>query len=155
MGKLIWHELSRYVSLTASIYAVWASFWGVFFRKFFWDFAGGILRDPGGIQPNPRISVFITLIVGIPVIQIMTIAIGLVIIALEWPFAPITRIAFHRSIPVRIILLIFQAVLAALLYQGANAALWSLVAVGFYVIALGLNERIAGSTGKVHRAGHP
>lgn len=30
--------------------AVWASFWGLIFRKFFWDFVGGTLRDPGGLQ---------------------------------------------------------------------------------------------------------
>jgi hypothetical protein len=29
---------------------VWAGFWGIFYRKFFWDFVGGVLRDPGGIQ---------------------------------------------------------------------------------------------------------
>jgi len=68
MGKLIWHDLSRYISLTASVCrwhilvchnylhhlfkpdAVWAGLWGIFFRKFFWDFLGGILRNPGGLQ---------------------------------------------------------------------------------------------------------
>lgn len=29
---------------------IWAAFWGMFYRKFFWDFVGGTLRDPGGIQ---------------------------------------------------------------------------------------------------------
>ncbi|KAI6134524.1 ATP adenylyltransferase-domain-containing protein [Pisolithus croceorrhizus] len=117
MGKLIWHELSRYVSLAASTYAVWAGVWAIFFRKFFWDFVGGILRDPGGIQPNPRISVFITLIVRVPVIQTMTITFGLVIIALEWPLVTVDRIPFHRLIPIKILLLILQAAIAALLYQ--------------------------------------
>ncbi|KAI6040311.1 ATP adenylyltransferase-domain-containing protein [Pisolithus marmoratus] len=120
MGKLIWHELSRYVSLAASAYAVWASFWAIFFRKFFWDFVGGIPRNPGGIQPHPRIGVFITLIVRVPVIQALTIVIGFVIIALEWPFAPVKRTSCHRSIPVKITLLIFQAALAVLLYQGRS-----------------------------------
>ena len=66
MGKLIWHEYARYVSITASICtslwtastttyldcadAVWAGFFGLFYRKFFWDFVGGILRNPGGLQ---------------------------------------------------------------------------------------------------------
>ena len=68
MGNLIWHEWSRFVSLTASICtylqismqpgfadswfpdAVWAGYWGIFYRKFFWDFVGGTLRDPGGMQ---------------------------------------------------------------------------------------------------------
>lgn len=30
--------------------AVWASFFGFLYRKFFWDFIGGTLRDPGGLQ---------------------------------------------------------------------------------------------------------
>jgi hypothetical protein len=67
MGQLPWHDLCRFVSITASMCpspaftapaicltttldAVWASFWGMLFRKFFWDFLGGILRNPGGIQ---------------------------------------------------------------------------------------------------------
>lgn len=30
--------------------AIWSGFWGLFYRKFFWDFVGGTLRDPGGLQ---------------------------------------------------------------------------------------------------------
>ena len=33
--------------------AIWAGFWGLFYRKFFWDFVGGTLRDPGGLQCVP------------------------------------------------------------------------------------------------------
>ena len=69
MGNLIWHEYSRLISITASICelplvsniilhfnlvfavdAIWAAFFGLFYRKFFWDFIGGTLRDPGGLQ---------------------------------------------------------------------------------------------------------
>ena len=72
MGNLIWHEYSRFVSITASCCewhamipdcgrdltvratdAVWASFFGLIYRKFFWDFVGGTLRDPGGLQFVP------------------------------------------------------------------------------------------------------
>ncbi|KAK0505552.1 hypothetical protein EDD18DRAFT_1060848, partial [Armillaria luteobubalina] len=45
---------------------------GIFCMKFFWDFVGGIIRDPGGIQPAPGAAVFISLIVKAPVIQIFT-----------------------------------------------------------------------------------
>lgn len=153
MGKLIWHELSRYVSLTASTYAVWAGIWAIFFRKFFWDFVGGILRDPGGIQPNPRISIFITLIVRVPVIQTLTIAFGLAIIALEWPLVSVKWIPFHRVVAVKMLLLVIQAALSALLYQGTNAALWSLVGVGLYGRALASKEIM--STERKQGAGHP
>ena len=30
--------------------AVWAAYFGLFYRKFFWDFVSGTLRDPGGLQ---------------------------------------------------------------------------------------------------------
>lgn len=28
----------------------WAGCWGLIWRKFFWDFVEGMLRDPGGLQ---------------------------------------------------------------------------------------------------------
>lgn len=66
MGKFIWHDYARLTAITATICksnalilfpntqrlsdAVWASFFGLIYRKFFWDFVGGTLRDPGGLQ---------------------------------------------------------------------------------------------------------
>jgi len=197
MGELVWNELGRFVSLTSSacefgfalqvsfIYippnsdAVWASFWGMFFRKFFWDFVGGILRDPGGIQyvhvhichgpmhsiarrPSPRARVFIAIIVKVPFIQIMTMIVGLLILALEWPLPPLKGTRLHRSIPLRVVLLSFQSSFALLFYQvgpsvvilfvllnsvlqGTNASLYSLIAVTLYIRALNRGENIGPS----------
>ncbi|KIK83305.1 hypothetical protein PAXRUDRAFT_832083 [Paxillus rubicundulus Ve08.2h10] len=142
MGKLIWHELSRYISLTASTYAIWASFWGMFFRKFFWDFVGGVLRNPGGIQPSTKVQFFIAVIVKAPIVQSLTMFFGFVIISLEYPLPLLTRSALQRSIPLRLVLLTFQSFLSVLFYQGTNACLWSLIAAGCYVKALTLGERI-------------
>lgn len=142
MGKLIWHELSRYISLTASVYAVWASLWGFFFRKFFWDFIGGILRSPGGLQPSPKFAVFITVIVKFPIVQILTMGLGITIVALEYPIPSLKGTAIHRSIALRVVLLIMQAAGAVLFYQGTNAALWSLIAAMFYIRALALREKM-------------
>ncbi|KAH7888699.1 ATP adenylyltransferase-domain-containing protein [Phlebopus sp. FC_14] len=142
MGSLIWNELSRYVSLTASVYAVWASFWGLFFRKFFWDFVGGILRNPGGLQPSPKLHIFIVLIVDAPVVQILTMITGFFMISLEYPVHFIKGTRLHRSLPLRAVLLVFQSFLAVLFYQGTNASLWSLIAALFYVRALTLGEGI-------------
>jgi hypothetical protein len=29
---------------------MWAGYWGLFYRKYMWDFVDGTLRDPGGLQ---------------------------------------------------------------------------------------------------------
>ncbi|OAX37403.1 hypothetical protein K503DRAFT_850460 [Rhizopogon vinicolor AM-OR11-026] len=117
MGRLIWHHLSRCISLTASFYAVWAGLWGIFFRKFFWDFLDGILRAPGGLQPSPKVAVFITIIVKLPIIQIVTMVLGFIMIALEYPLPIINGTAVHRNFSLRVVILILQGIVAALFYQ--------------------------------------
>jgi hypothetical protein len=144
MGKLVWHEYSRLVSTTASVYAVWASFFGLFFRKFFWDFVGGTLRDPGGLQPSPNAAVFVTLIVRIPLVQIVTMLLAFFVIALELPLPQLNGLAIHRSLVFRVVILFLQAFFAVLFYQGTNAALWSLIAAGGYTRAIVLGEKMEG-----------
>lgn len=140
MGNLVWHDLGRFVSITASIYAVWSSFFGLYFRKFFWDFVGGTLRNPGGFQPAPGAAVFITLIVKAPIIQILAMILGLMLIALEYSLPLVKGMAIHRSFVVRIVLLLFQAFLCILYYQGTNASIYSLVAICCYTRAQMLGE---------------
>jgi hypothetical protein len=142
MGNLIWHEYARYVSITASAYAVWCSFFALFYRKFFWDFVGGTLRDPGGLQPAPSAAIFITLIVKVPVIPIINALVALVILAIENPLPVIKPMSIHRSLILRIVLLLFQTFFSILFYQGTNAALWSIIAVICYVRAIALGEKM-------------
>ncbi|KAG1731504.1 ATP adenylyltransferase-domain-containing protein [Suillus paluster] len=117
MGKLIWHDLSRNISLTASLYAVWAGLWGIFFRKFFWDFIGGILRTPGGLQPSPKAAIFITVIVRFPILQIITMILGFIMVALEYPVPILKGTALHRSFGLRVVLLTMQASVTVFFYQ--------------------------------------
>ncbi|KAF8894087.1 hypothetical protein BD779DRAFT_1435317 [Infundibulicybe gibba] len=154
MGNLVWHEYSRYVSITASVYAVWAAFWGFFYRKFFWDFVGGTLRDPGGIQPSPNAEVFITLIVRVPVIQMISMALGFFIIALEFPVPQLKPFAIHRSIVLRIVILLFQTFFNILYYQGTNAAIWSLIAAMCYTRAQVLKEKMVEAKENRGKGGH-
>jgi len=142
MGNLVWHEYSRLLSITATVYTVWAGFWGLVYRKFFWDFIGGTLRDPGGLQPSPNAAVFITVIVKAPIVQIFAMLMGFSILALECPLPQIQKMRIHRSIVLRIVMLLFQAFLAILFYQGTNGALWSLIAATGYTRALILGEKM-------------
>jgi hypothetical protein len=135
MGKLIFHEYARFVAITASIYAVWSSFWAVLYRKFFWDFVGGVLRDPGGLQAPPASAVFITLIVKTPVIQLFAFVVGLIVLAVEFPIPQIKNLAICRSFAFKIVLLLFQTFLTVLYYQGTNAAIYSFIAALCYIRA--------------------
>jgi len=155
MGNLVWHEYARLVTLTASIYTIWAGIWGSIYRKFFWDFVGGTLKDPGGIQAPARDAMFITIIVKIPIIQAAAIAMGIVMVALDYPLPFLKTTTLYRCIALRIPLLLVQAALAVLFYQGTNGAIWSLLACLAYVRAVALGEQMEcakakrGATGKV------
>nr|AID18661.1 Pro41-like protein [Panellus stipticus] len=141
MGNLVWHEYARLVTISTSAYAVWASFMGLFYRKFFWDFVGGTLRDPGGLQPAPGAAIFISLIVKLPIIPILTALVATLILAIEFPLYLFKSSSLHRNFAVKIVLLVFQAFLSVLFYQGTNAALWSIVAIICYTRALALGEK--------------
>jgi len=129
MGAFIWHEWAHFVTITASVYTIWSGFWGLVYRKFFWDFVNGIIRNPGGVQPANQDMIFITVIVKFPIIQILAMLMGFVILALELPLPPVKTLSIHRSFVVRIVLLVVQAFLTILYYQGTNAALYSTVAL--------------------------
>jgi len=153
MGNLIWHQYSRFVSITASVYAVWASFFGLFYRKFFWDFVGGTLRDPGGLQPAKSAAFFITIIVKVPVIQMITMVLGIFMIALEFPLPQLKKLSIYRNLVFRVVLLLFQAFFAFLFYQGTNAAIWSLIAAGCYGRAVVLKEKMEEAKQNIGKGG--
>lgn len=153
MGNLIWHEWSRYVSLTATVYTIWAAFWGFLYRKFFWDFVGGTLRAPGGLQPADNVAVFIDIIVKAPVVQILSFVLAFGILALEYPAPFLKGTSVHRSLVVRVVLLLLQAFFAILFYQGTNGAIWSLTAVVGYTRAIMLGETMEEAKGNRGRGG--
>jgi len=142
MGNLIWHEWARYVSLTATVYTIWAAFWGILFRKFFWDFVGGIVRTPGGIQPANNVAFFIDIIVKVPAVQIVVMLHAFFILALEFPAPFLKNTRLYRSLPLRVVLLMNQAFLDILFYQGTNGCIYSLTAVIGYTRAIALGETI-------------
>lgn len=152
MGNLIWHDWARFVSITACVYAIWAGYWGIFYRKFFWDFVGGTLRDPGGMQAPASASLFVTIVVKIPLIPINTMISAMFLLALEWPLPFLKGRAIYRSFIVRIIMLVNQAATAILFYQGTNAAIWSLIAALAYTRAQSLGEEMEEAKGNRGRA---
>lgn len=143
MGAFIWHQWARPVAITAGIYGMWAGFWGIFYRKFFWDFIGGKLSAPapgapifsGGMITAPSAAPFITIIVTVPLVQIITILMSLTLVLLEWPLPLMTKLPIYRSHTFRIVWLLLLAFFSVLFYQGTNVALYSLTAAIGYTRA--------------------
>jgi vacuolar-type H+-ATPase subunit I/STV1 len=149
MGVFIWHQWAQFVGIFASIYTIWAGIWGIFFRKFFWDFVNGTVmpgpnnanngrpcfdNNPCGIIPAKSDSIFITLIVTAPIIQIISIAFGITHLFVE--LAPqIRKYRVYRSWAARIVTYTLQSFFAVLFYQGTNGALYSFVAVIGFTVA--------------------
>lgn len=136
MGNLIWHEWARLVAITASIYAVWSGMFGLLYRKYFWDFMGGIMRDPGGYQSPASAAPMVAIIIKIPLVPIFAMVIGLLNIAVNFPAPFLKGTALHRSFHLRAVLLVVQFIITILYYQGTNAAIYSLVALVGYTRAI-------------------
>jgi hypothetical protein len=153
MGAFIWHQWAHFVSVTASIYTVWASFWAFTYRKFFWDFVHGIVRAPGGVQPANSDKIFIQLIVQAPVIPIIAMIFGFMNLMLELPYSPLKNLNIFRSFVVHIVLLLAQAFLTILFYQGTNASIYSLIAVVGYTAAQLRDEIVATAKDNKGRVG--
>lgn len=68
-------------------------------------------------RPSPKVAIFITIIVKFPIVQIVTMVLGFLIVALEYPIPILKGTAIHRSIALRVVLLIIQAAGTVLFYQ--------------------------------------
>lgn len=153
MGNLVWHEYARFVSISATVYTIWSSFFAIFYRKFFWDFVDGTVRAPGGIQPGPSAGIFVSIIVKAPIIQIFSMLGGFALLALDYPAPFLKNTRIHRSLVLRIIMLLQQTGLAILYYQGTNGAIWSFIAALCYVRAVMKGEEMAEAKNNRGRGG--
>lgn len=98
---------------------------GFIWPKVFWDFVSRNLD--AAVAP-------------VPVLQILNLIMGLVGIAWEWPLKQFAGSGPHRSIEIRLIIYPLSALLAALLYQGTDPALYYLIGIGVYFWAYSEGE---------------
>jgi hypothetical protein len=109
-------------------------------------------------RPAKQDAFFIDIIVKAPVIPIISMILGVVIVALEYPAPFMKGLAAQRSLICKVVLLFFQAFFAILFYQvrflpilhchrmtvvipkGTNGAIWSLVAILGYSRAMMVGE---------------
>jgi hypothetical protein len=140
MGNLIWHDWAHFVGMTAAIYAIWAGYWGIFYRKFFWDFINGTFRDPGGLQPANQDAFFVAITVKAPVLQLMSMVFGTFMLVIETGPGPLKKMALYRSLVVRAIGFFMLAFINLIYYQGTNAGIYSLIACFGYVRAMTKGE---------------
>jgi len=145
MGVFIWHDWSRFVAISASVYLVWASIWGILYRKFFFDFInhGFTNATPPIPTPSPAFAGIDSVIVTIPLIQIISMVMGLGTLAFEYPIPGVKGTFLERNFMFKAVWLVFQATVSLLFYQGTNASLWSLIAAGGYAMAVSKDEMMA------------
>jgi len=148
MGNFIWHMWAQYVSIFACVYTAWAGFWGILFRKFFWDFVDGTLTGKPaeftglrcdidlacGIIPSAAAQPFIMMIVTMPVAQIMAIIIAIGLFCLEY-LPALEKLSIYRSFMFKGFILCIQTFFAVLFYQGTNGAIYSFIAALGYFMA--------------------
>ncbi|EFX03065.1 pro41 protein [Grosmannia clavigera kw1407] len=127
MGRLIKNHWARLIVMSAAAYQIAAAIECFFWPKILWDFLTRAL--------DPAIKPF-------PTLQIINVLMGLAVLAWEWPLGAIAGSVMHRSIDLRLALLPLTALLAVLLYQGTNAALYYLIGMGVYFWAFSEGEMI-------------
>jgi hypothetical protein len=144
MGRLIKNHWGRLIILTAAACTLLANIQlgintdgmnptdqvasaveGFIWPKVFWDFVSRNLD--AAVAP-------------VPVLQILNLIMGLIGIAWEWPLRPFAGSGPHRSIEVRLIVYPLSALLAALLYQGTDPAIYYLIGIGVYFWAYSEGE---------------
>jgi len=90
----------------------------------------------------PSAAIFVSVIVKVPIVQMLAMALALFILAVELPLPIMKSFSFYRSFVVRVVLLLFQVFLTILFYQGTNAAIWSLIAAFGYSRAISNGEQM-------------
>jgi len=149
--------------MSASVYLIWAGFWGLFYRKFFFDFidrtytavvvVSTTVTIPALPVANVRYAPILAVIVKIPLVQILAMIMAIVAVAFEYP-APFLKNTFmERNFTFKMVFLLFQALLAILFYQGTNAFLWSVIAAGGYARAISLGEVMSEAKAQRGRGG--
>jgi len=127
MGKLIKNHWARLIVLTAALYQVAAAIEGFFWPKIFWDFLTKNLD--GAVKP-------------IPILQILNLLSGLWMLAWEWPLGFLAGTSIHRSIEARLIFLPLTILVAALMYQATNPAIYYTIGMGVYFWAYSDGEMV-------------
>ncbi|KAF2721355.1 hypothetical protein K431DRAFT_284957 [Polychaeton citri CBS 116435] len=127
MGKLIKNHWARLIVITAALYQLAGAVEGFFWPKFFWDW----------LTKN-----FDPIVKPVPILQILNLVVAIITLCYEWPLKPLAGTSIHRSIEARMLWLPLVSLLAAMLYQGIDAALYYLVGIGIYFWAYSEGEVI-------------
>ena len=117
---------------------MWAGIQGFFWPKIFFDFLTKNLD--GAVKP-------------IPALQILNLVMGFIGLAWEWPLKWVANTPVHRSIEARLAIYPISVLVAALLYQGTNPALYYLIGMAAYFWAYSEGE-VSLSVGRVDPSSH-
>ncbi|KAL7412410.1 hypothetical protein BDY24DRAFT_392823 [Mrakia frigida] len=154
MGDLKFSDLARLMAMASAMWSVWAGFWGICYRKFFWDFIGAEL-GPAGLIPTAAVQPFLAIIINIPLVQILMLLFGVFTLCLEWPLVFIKDTSLWRSHIFRVVAYFMFAAVEILLYQGFDGAVFYLITSACFARALQKGESIADDALAVRRDAPP
>jgi len=121
MGKLIYSQWANLIALTAGVFELIGSIFGIFYR----------IAMFGHI--NPALN---SLVEPVNFLSIAGIVSALIILAIEWPLRPLKSTFLVTAYLPRIMLYIPISIVSILNYQNVNPALYLFVATLLYTIAL-------------------
>ncbi|KAI9725680.1 MAG: hypothetical protein M1828_002965 [Chrysothrix sp. TS-e1954] len=130
MGKLIKNHLARLVVLAAATFQCAAAFECFFWPKIFFDFYTKNLD--GAVKP-------------VPILQTISMVLGLCTLLYEWPASFIAGLPVHRSIEVRLFWFPMNSLCCALMYQGIDPAFYYLIGIAIYFWAYTEGEVVCSS----------
>lgn len=113
MGVLIKSHWARLVVMTAAAYQIAAALESFFWPKVFWDVFTKTLDN--AVKP-------------FPVLQIINLLAGGLVLSWEWPLSS----RLFRNVKARLYVLPMVSIVAALLYQGTNPALYYIIGACIY-----------------------
>ena len=79
--------------------------------------SGRLTPAPSLSRPAPQDAFFISIIVKAPIVPIISMILGIMLVALDYPAPYLKGTGIHRSFMLRVVGMIFQAFFAVLWYQ--------------------------------------
>ncbi|RHZ82846.1 hypothetical protein Glove_103g54 [Diversispora epigaea] len=121
MGVLIWSQWAKLIALTAGFFEVIGGIFGIFYRI---------------SMLHPLTNIFDPIFNPVNIVSIICIPLGVLVVAIEYPFSPFKDTVLTTQFIPRVILYLLISAFSVLDYQNVNPGLYLLIAATMYMAAI-------------------